>query len=47
MPSGACGLGPGDSVTLQGVCNESSWGAVITDDLGGEKFYAFTIFKFL
>ena len=47
MPSGLCGLGPGNSVTLQGMYDESSWSAIITDDLGGEKFYAFTIYKFL
>ena len=47
MPSGLCGLGPGNSVTLQGMYDESSWSAIITDDLGGEKFYAFTIYTFL
>jgi len=47
VPSGLCGLGPGNSVTLQGMYDESSWSAIITDDLGGEKFYAFTIYKFL
>lgn len=45
MTLGVCGLG--HSATLQDTYSESSWGVIITDNLGGEKFYIFTVFKVL